>query len=129
MKRRLLLVDDERPILMAVGEYFRRHGYDVDCAQRKDDAEALLASGEYACVISDLRLSAQGTDGLDLASYARERCPQTRFVILTAHGCPSAEQEARRLGVDAFLHKPRPLAQVAGIVEQLIEAVPGGAAL
>lgn len=121
MKQRILLVDDQRPILLAVSEYFRRHGYDVDCAQRREEAEVLLVAGRYACVISDLRLTAQGTDGLELARASRERCPGTRFVILTAHGTQAAEDEARERGVDAFLHKPLALAHVAGIVERLLE--------
>src|SRR5262245_19034682 len=121
VKQRILLVDDQRPILLAVSEYFRRHGYDEDCAQRREEAEILLVAGRYACVISDLRLTAQGTDGLELARASRERCPGTRFVILTAHGMQAAEDEARERGVDAFLHKPLALAQVAGIVERLLE--------
>jgi DNA-binding NtrC family response regulator len=124
MRQRILLVDDQRPILLAVSEYFRRHGYDVDCAQRREEAEALLVEGRYACVISDLRLTAQGADGLDLIRSSRERCPQTRFVILTAHGTQAAEDEARNCGVDAFLHKPLALAQVASIVERLLGDAP-----
>jgi DNA-binding NtrC family response regulator len=121
VRQRILLVDDQRPILLAVSEYFRRHGYDVDCAQRREEAEVLLVAGRYACVISDLRLTAQGADGLDLARASRERCPGTRFVILTAHGTQAAEDEARQRGVDAFLHKPLALAHVARIVERLLE--------
>jgi DNA-binding NtrC family response regulator len=124
VRQRILLVDDQRPILLAVSEYFRRHGYDVDCAQDQAEAEVLLVEGRYACVISDLRLTARGTDGLELARAARERSPRTRFVILTAHGNQAAEEEARLRGVHAFLHKPLALAQVAGIVRRLLEDAP-----
>ncbi len=90
MKHRLLVVDDERAILMAVGEYFRRRGYEVSCARQRDEAEALLVQDSYACVIADLRLTAQGTDeGLAIAAFVRERCPETRVVILTAYGSPA----------------------------------------
>ena len=69
MKHRLLVVDDERAILMAVGEYFRRRGYEVACARQREEAEALLVQEHYACVIADLRLTAQGTDdGLAIAA-------------------------------------------------------------
>ena len=121
MKHRLLVVDDERAILMAVGEYFRRRGYEVACARQLAEAEALLSQDAYACVIADLRLTAQGTDdGLVIAAYVREHCPQTRVVILTAYGSPAAEKEARTRGVDAFIHKPKPLAEVARVIGQLV---------
>ncbi len=121
MKQRLLVVDDERAILMAVGEYFRRRGYEVACARPLAEAEALLSQDAYACVIADLRLTAQGTDdGLAIAAYAREHCPQTRVVILTAYGSPAAEKEARTRGVDAFIHKPKPLAEVARVIGELV---------
>lgn len=125
MKHRLLVVDDERAILMAVGEYFRRRGYEVSCARQRDEAEALLVQDSYACVIADLRLTAQGTDeGLAIAAFVRERCPETRVVILTAYGSPAAEKEARLRGVDAFIHKPKPLAEVARVIGQLVGDAP-----
>jgi len=125
MKHRLLVVDDERAILMAVGEYFRRRGYEVACARHREEAEALLVQDSYACVIADLRLTAQGTDeGLAIAAFVRERCPLTRVVILTAYGSPAAEKKARPRGVDAFIHKPKPLAEVARVIGQLVGDAP-----
>jgi ActR/RegA family two-component response regulator len=59
-------------------------------------------------------------DGLAIAAYVREHCPHTRVVILTAYGSPAAEKEARTRGVDAFIHKPKPLAEVARVIGQLV---------
>lgn len=117
MPSRILVVDDEPPILLAMGAYFRKHGYEVDCAREREEAEALLTARRYACVIADLRLTAaHGADGLELVGFVRERCPLTRIVIMTAYGSAATEQEARHRGADAFLHKPKPLAEVAQIV-------------
>jgi len=41
-------------------------------------------------------------------------------VILTAYGSPAAEKEARTRGVDAFIHKPKALAEVARVIGQLV---------
>ncbi len=121
MKQKILVVDDEESILFAMRNYFDHLGYDVDCAREREEAEALLGSVEYACVIADLRLSAaHGADGLEVLAQVRQRCPATRIIILTAYGSPAVETEARRRGVDAFLHKPRPLADVARVVKGLV---------
>ncbi len=61
-----------------------------------------------------------GTEGLNIVSYARERCPWTRIIVLTAYGSPDIEKEAYRLGADSFLHKPIPLPDVAQIVFGLV---------
>lgn len=122
MKRRLLMLDDELPILKAMSTYFELSGYAVDYTAEREEAEALLVNNNYACLIVDLRLTAHGADGLDVLSFVRERAPSTRVVILTAYGSPAVEREARRRGVDAFLQKPRPLAEVLSVVGALVGA-------
>jgi len=117
---RILVVDDEEAIRFAVGEYFTTAGYLVDVASELADARALLDRTMYAVVIADLRLSEPaGTEGLEVVSYARERCPATRIIVFTAYGSPAMEREARRRGVDAFLQKPQPLPEIARIVSDL----------
>ncbi|HEX6737988.1 MAG TPA: response regulator [Vicinamibacteria bacterium] len=121
MPHRLLLVDDETPILFAMANYFRAKGYVVDAAREREEAEALLTNVSYAAIIVDLRMTAvHGADGLEVVVYARERCPSARIIVLTAYGSPAAEAEARARGADAFLHKPQPLADLAQLLEALL---------
>ena len=118
---RLLIVDDEEPILFAMREYFASKGWGVDCAREPQEAEALLAAQSYTVAILDLRLSGTpGAEGLDLIATIRARSPQTRIILLTAYGSREIEAEARRRGADAFLHKPKPLAEVAKIASSLM---------
>lgn len=121
MKHRILIVDDEEPILFAMSDYFASFGYHVDCAQARDEAEALLASTRYSAAIADLRLTgSQGAEGLDIIGSIRERSPSTRIILMTAYGAPEVEMEARRRGVDVVLHKPKPLPEVAHIMFGLL---------
>ena len=118
---RILIVDDEEPILFAMREYFAAHGFSVDCARETAEAESLLAHKDYAVAILDLRLSGtRGAEGLDLVASVRAISPATRIILLTAYGSREIEAEARRLGADAFLHKPKPLAEVAQIASGLM---------
>ena len=64
----------------------------------------------------------------DMIKLIRAHNPQTRIVILTAYGSAEVEDEARRCGADAFLRKPKPLSQVAQVVQGLIESPPRQAA-
>ncbi len=121
---RLLIVDDEEPILFALREYFSARSYEVDCASAREEAEELIASRSYAAVIADLRLAGDGHEGLDLVDYATGRSPAIHVIVLTAYGSPEIEQAARRRGAEAFLHKPIPLAELERVVAGLV-AAPG----
>jgi len=123
MPYRLLIVDDEEAIRFAMEDYFTTAGHQVDCTHQAAEAKALLAQSRYAAVIVDLHLTGlQGTEGLDIVSYVRQQCPATCIIMLTAYGTPDIEHEARRRGVDAFLHKPTPLPEIAQVVCAVIRA-------
>ena len=126
---RLLIVDDEESICFSMCEYFSLHGYKVDTAREMEEAEKLLGATEYKVVIQDLRLSLKhDADGLEMIRLIKEQNPEARIIVLTAYGSAEMEDEARRCGADAFLRKPKPLSQVAQVVQGLIESPPRHAA-
>ena len=120
---RLLIVDDEESICFSMSEYFSEHGFEVDTARELDDAEGLIKKIAYQVIIQDLRLGVgQHPDGIEIIRLVHQQNPETRIVVLTSYGSPEAEAEARRAGADAFLRKPKPLSQVAQVVQGLIES-------
>lgn len=122
---RLLVVDDEESICFSMSEYFSLHGFKVDTAREVEEAQKLLESHNYKVVIQDLRLgSTLNTEGLDIIKMVRNRSLEAKIIVLTAYGSAEVEEEAKRCGADAFLRKPKPLSQVAQIVEGLLESPP-----
>jgi two-component system NtrC family response regulator len=122
---RLLVVDDEESICFSMSEYFSLHGFRVDTASEWEEAEKLIEATEYKVVIQDLRLTTtRNPDGLDIIKLIRDHNSQTKIVVLTAYGSSEMEDEARRCGADAFLRKPKPLSQVAQVIQGLLESPP-----
>ena len=120
---RLLVVDDEESICFSMSEYFELHGFKVDTAREFEDAEKLIESTDYKVIIQDLRLgTTRSPEGMDIIKLVHHRNPDTRIVVLTAYGSSEIEDEARRCGADAFLRKPKPLSQVAQVIQGLIES-------
>jgi DNA-binding NtrC family response regulator len=118
---RMLIVDDEESICFSMSEYFTMHGYQVDCAQERGEAEALLARNGYSVVIEDLRLGGRhNLEGLEIVELIRRLHPSTRIIVLTACGTCDMEREARTRGADAFLRKPKPLPDIAQVVYGLV---------
>lgn len=126
-KERILIVEDEQAILLAITDYLSNLGYEVDGVTEMSAAQKLLAEKPYAALLSDLRLT--GTDaneGLELAELVERDYPATAVILLSAYGSPVAEQRARSHRVAAFLHKPKPLAELAQIIYSVLsEKEPG----
>jgi DNA-binding response OmpR family regulator len=121
MTPRLLIIEDEVAILDALRHFFAHQGFSVHTAREREEAEGLLADQVYDAVIADLRLSGSfNTDGLEIVRFIREHRPDAKVILLTAYGSPEVEAEAERLGVNAFLHKPMPLAEIANRVKALL---------
>src|SRR6476660_9972871 len=74
--RNLLVVDDEESICFSMSEYFAQHGFKVDTAREKEEAEGLMKETEYRVIIQDLRLGVQRrSEGLEIIRLVHERNP------------------------------------------------------
>ena len=122
MAYRVLIVDDEETILRALSQHFTRRGFVVECAQEREEAEALLSHGTFDLLFADVRLTGfSSVEGLELVGFARHRFPDIRVVLLTGFGSPEVEATARRLGADAYLTKPVRLAELESLAVELLE--------
>jgi len=121
-RERILIVDDEHLIVLAMRKYFEGLGYDVDAAYELEEAQALLANRTYGLVIADLRLTGiGGVEGLQIVSEVHHRCAHTRVILLTAFGTPEIERESYNRGADAFLHKPKSMMEIASVAMNLLD--------
>jgi len=110
MRPRILIVDDLQEILVTMRRYFAAHGFDVDCASEKEEAEALIGVHNYAVVVTDLQLTPlRSNEGLELVRVLHHECPNTKVIMLTAYNTEEVEKEAGKYGVASFLKKPVPL--------------------
>ena len=122
MKRRVLIVDDETSLLFAASQYLSDQGFEVECAQELEEAQALLSNLPFDVVITDIRLtSLQGADGLHILDFIRHRHLGVPVVVLTAHATTEVEHEARRLGAQSIFYKPVPLPKLAAEISRLSE--------
>lgn len=120
---RILIVDDEELIVLAMRRYFEGLGYIVDSAHELEEAQALLATRGYDLVIADLRLTGiGGVEGLQIVADVHQRCANTRVILLSAFGTPEIERESYNRGADAFLHKPKAMMEIANVAMNLLDA-------
>lgn len=117
---RILVVDDEEPFRFAANDYFSSRGYEIDCSEELEEAEAMLSLNSYDVVIVDLRLGGIFTaEGFEIIKNVRHQRPHIRTILFTAYGSPDVETEAFLRGADSFLQKPQPLSELARVVDEL----------
>ena len=116
----MLLVDDERQFLSVMERYFKMFGWAVDCTREREEAEALMLSYSYHVVLTDLFLTpTRESDGLTLIRFAKYKFPRTIVILLTAHCDEEVRKAAHESGADAVLTKPKPLSEIAVVVDDL----------
>ncbi len=104
MKGRLLIVDDERGILVALKGLFGKEGYEVETAESAEEALTRVKAGLFHAIITDLSL--QGMSGLDLLRQVREIDPGCAVLMITAYGTQRIAVEAMKAGAEDYLPKP-----------------------
>src|SRR5437879_11443463 len=80
---RVLIIDDERPVLMTLEALLQRHGYEVDAAPTASQGVKLLKSKSPSLVLLDLQLP--DAHGLEMLDRIKTELPEVQVIILTAH--------------------------------------------
>src|SRR5688572_4053028 len=101
---RLLIAEDHASLGRSMAEGLREEGYQVDLAADGIEAEKLLATHTYACVILDLILP--GKDGLALLREMRLKGNQAPVMCVTARDALDDRVAGLDLGADDYLIKP-----------------------
>ena len=100
---RVLVVDDERPILRALDANLRARGYDVDMAETGEAALSAAAARHHDAAIIDLGLP--GIGGLDVVKGLRG-WTSIPIIILSARHEEREKIAALDAGADDYVTKP-----------------------
>ncbi|MFI5317235.1 MAG: sigma-54-dependent transcriptional regulator [Myxococcota bacterium] len=120
MSARILVVEDEKAIQLALRGLLRRDGYDVDLADTGEDALRKLGETAYDLVITDLALG-RGLSGMDVLRASREARAETAVVMITAHGSEKVAVEAMKQGAEDYLPKPFDNEELRVVVRHALE--------
>jgi two-component system cell cycle sensor histidine kinase/response regulator CckA len=112
---RILLVDDEAPLLDLLKRYLERLGYEVDSCLTPDEALALFETdpARYSLVLTDLTLP--GMSGDAMLARMRERFPKVRAIV--ASGYPYEPRNKRTKA----LQKPFLPKMLAELIEESLK--------
>ena len=125
-QRRILIVDDEIPLLALMEQFLSRLGYQVEAFSSAREAFERLAAdpGAYSLVVTDISLPE--ISGRQVVERLLERNPDLRVLVCTgtAFALSSVAESLRaRVGV---LAKPFAPPMLADAVRRLLEGANAG---
>mgnify|MGYP001225599899 CR=1 FL=1 len=125
LHRRILVVDDERSVLLVTHRTLVRlgDGYEVVAAQNGREALDRIREAPFDLVITDLKMPEM--DGVALTEAIRELCPDTIVIWMTAYGCGSLMDAAARLMVYGCLEKPVEVAEILRMARKALGSTAG----
>ena len=108
MTKRVLIVDDEPPVIEVLKDFFRqfRHAHSYETESARDGAEALivLLRGQFDLILLDMHMPRMG--GLELLKQVRGLGVKVPVIMITANADTRAAAEALSGGVFAYIPKP-----------------------
>jgi two-component system alkaline phosphatase synthesis response regulator PhoP len=106
MAKRILVVDDDEMVLMALDELLKPEGYEVRTFSRGKEALKSLDQEEYDLLMLDVIMPEM--DGIELCKQIRERedCREIPIVFLTAKSREEDKIQCLEAGANLSLSKP-----------------------
>ena len=117
--RRILIIDDERPILLTLEALLSRHGYRTETATTATLGLRAMKTNPAALVLLDLQLP--DADGLETLDRLKKDFADSQVIILTAHDSLNNAIESIKRGAFHFISKPYAPEELLSLAEQALE--------
>jgi DNA-binding NtrC family response regulator len=119
MQGRLLIVDDEKALVLALKGLLTKEGYQVETAGSGEEALRRIETGSFHLVITDLSMN--GISGMQLLERGRALDPDLAVIMITAYGSEKVAVQAMKLGAADYLSKPFDNDELRVVVRRVME--------
>lgn len=116
--RRILVVDDDRGLRLAVSTLLAGAGHSVESAEDGPQALDLLTDRAFDIVLLDIGLPSMS--GLDVLARARAREKPPLVIMMTADDTPETVLESVRRQAFRYLRKPFPPKAIVDVVNDAL---------
>lgn len=118
MTQKILLVEDEPGLVLALTDLLLNEGYEVEAALNGEEGLRLAINGLFDLITLDVKLP--GKNGFDVCRDLRQRGIQTPILMLTARGQVIDKVLGLKLGADDYLTKPYEPMELLARIEALL---------
>jgi DNA-binding NtrC family response regulator len=100
----LLIIDDESELREGLTALLEESASEITLAANGNEGIDMLKTQQFDAVLSDEKMPKKS--GLEVLKWMRENGLKIPFIIHTGYGQKEMVQEAKKLGVYAFIDKP-----------------------
>ena len=118
MKRRILVVDDDRQMVKTIRAILDQRGFDSQAAYSGEEAVVAAAvEPPFGAVLMDVRMP--GMNGVEATLQMHAVRPDMPVILMTAYAAQEILAQARRAGVAAIMPKPLPWPKLMAHLDQI----------
>jgi DNA-binding response OmpR family regulator len=121
MRKKLLVVDDERDICDFVKNFFSERNFDVFVALSGDEALGIARAEKPEIVLLDVKM--KGMDGVAILKHLKDMDRNLKVIMVTALEDQETMYEAYRLGAADYITKPLVLDYLVQSIEKNLKIV------
>lgn len=120
MKKKILIVDDEPNIVMALEYAFQKNNFEVFIARDGHEALTILENNIPDAILLDIMMP--HVDGYETLKQIKQnnQLKHTKVIFLSAKNKSSDIDKGLNLGADLYLSKPFSIKKVLTTINQLI---------
>jgi DNA-binding NarL/FixJ family response regulator len=119
MSPRVLVVEPHDQMRAVIRALFEKVGWDV-VAEAADGQEAVEKSKNYNPDLVVLEMIMPLKNGVDAAAEIRQSSPSTKLLMFTIHDSEAIRNEVLRVGIDGFVAKSAPSAELLSEAERIL---------
>lgn len=117
--RRILIVDDEKDLVLSLTDILESYGYMVEKAYNESGATEIIKDFDAHVALLDIRLGNES--GINLITSLKKICPGLLPVIMTAYAATDTAIEAIQEGAYDYLRKPLDPRSLLATLERCFE--------
>src|SRR5208337_3729907 len=115
---RILIVDDDKDLLLIMSEYLSAYGFALELAYSAAQARHYLEHSECDAILSDFDMP--GESGLDLLGHVSSRYPGLPFIMMTGSSMSLLKDKAMKMGSSGYVAKPFRLRDLVRTIETVL---------
>ena len=120
--KKILVVEDEAPMLQGLKDNLEFEGFSVDTAAEGTTGLEKILNNAYDLVLLDVMLP--NISGFDICKNARNSGIKTPIILLTAKGEEIDKVLGLELGADDYITKPFSLRELLARIKAILRRVP-----
>ncbi len=119
MKKRALIIDDDRATLELMKFQLSEEGFDVSTSELGAEGLSLVEENDFDIIITDLHLP--DFSGIEMVGRCKEISPDTEIIMVTGFGSMEKAIEATKAGAFYYVEKPIEFEELFVLIEKAVE--------